>query len=73
MAIRLDDHVRCYRLAMTNIVLGKPRAQLPVKMAKETHKNCITVDAKFTSFEELENEITKYQHKNYLQFYRRHS
>ena len=42
-------------------------------MTKETDKNGIAVDAMFTSFEELEGEITKYQRENYVQFYRRDS
>ena len=42
-------------------------------MAKETDKNGIAVDAMFTSFEELEEEITKCQRENYVQFYRRDS
>ena len=41
--------------------------------AKESNKNGITVDATFTSFEELVKEITKYQHENYVQLYRRDS
>ena len=42
-------------------------------MAKEKDKNGIAVDAMFTFFEELEEEITKYRRENYVQFYRRDS
>ena len=36
-------------------------------------KRTISVDAKFSSFEELGGEIDKYQRKNYVQLYRRDS
>ena len=44
-----------------------------MQATKEMARNGITVDAKFSSFETLETEIDKYQHENYVQFYRRDS
>ena len=39
----------------------------------QSTKTRFSVNAKFSSFEELEGEIDKYQRDNYVQFYRRDS
>ncbi len=39
----------------------------------EPEKNGISTGATFNSFDELEKEIMKYQHENYVQFYKRDS